>query len=261
MEDYKKVEDALNEKHLEVKSVYERFKALLEDVKRKESLKSDLEKLDDANRECEAQISKVETQLKAHMRVNNRIDINIFKRAKLLPDATKDLLYRVRRRCQARSREDTDFKGLVQLFREADTDCDGLVSPTQILTVFEKTGVNVSPNEITLLMQEFDVGESPRFLDICAMIGLQAVRTEGDDETAFLSGISDIDVEDLRICMKKTGVTYNDFRDRLLRFERFQDVKEFFERGMEGKDKDKKWPRIWETFGAGTILMRVHSWI
>ena len=42
---YNKVEEALNEKHRVVKDVYERFKVLLEDVKKKEAMKLELEKI------------------------------------------------------------------------------------------------------------------------------------------------------------------------------------------------------------------------
>ncbi len=30
---------------------------------------------------------------------------------------------------------------------------------------------------------------------------------------------------------------------------------------MGDKDKHGKWSKIWELYGAGVILLRVHSWI
>ena len=51
IQDYKRVEEGLNEKHRTVKEVYDRFKALLDDVKKKEHMKQDLEKIQEAIRE------------------------------------------------------------------------------------------------------------------------------------------------------------------------------------------------------------------
>eukprot|EP00392_Amoebophrya_sp_AT5.2_P018515 g19073.t1 len=73
LDEYKRVETALNDKHAEVKLVYERFKTLLEDVKRKEQARKDLEKLEEANQEYESQIKKLDANLAALAGVANRV--------------------------------------------------------------------------------------------------------------------------------------------------------------------------------------------
>ncbi len=49
-----------------------------------------------------AQLKTHEEQLKALKSVDNKIDINIVNRAGELPPGVRALLYRFRRRCQAR---------------------------------------------------------------------------------------------------------------------------------------------------------------
>lgn len=111
MQEYNKVEEALNEKHRVVKDVYERFKTLLDDVKKKEAMKLELEKIQETIASYTDSIKKCEEQLKNLGAINNKIDLSVFDLAASLPDSVKSLLYRFRRRSQAKHRDVPSYRG------------------------------------------------------------------------------------------------------------------------------------------------------
>ncbi|CAD7963124.1 unnamed protein product [Amoebophrya sp. A120] len=291
LEEYKRVEQQLQEKHAEVRMVYERFKARLEEVKKKEQLRKELEKLEEKAQEQEAVLKKIDHNLSNLHKVHNRLSSDVFQKSAGLPDNLKNLLYRLRVRAQAvemlagcsaaisggadSSPEDEGKRGppplpgsqtIAQLMREADTDHDGRLSHSEIFSVFQKVGVNVAPEDVSLLVQHFSGRAPARILDLLALAGLQKtpMGTKPDEpapEDAALTDINDVDVEDLRMSLKRNGVSYVTFREKLCGFTAFEEFQQFLSQILKSSRAIGKWLKVWELFGAGMILLRVHSWI
>ncbi|CAD7943563.1 unnamed protein product [Amoebophrya sp. A25] len=274
MEEYKTVEDGLNGKHAEVKKVYDRFKKLLEDVKRKEQMRKDLEQVEEDVQACDAQLVKAEVGLAHHASVANRIDRAVVSECTgsaqsssetegaeksgglSLSGPAKNLLHRMKRRSQARGREDPTKESMLQLFQEADADRDGQLSNGELLTVLEKMGVNVTAEDVSGLMRAFG-NRLPQYLDILILASAQPAS---DGDVHLLSSLTDVDVEDLRMGLKRAGISYVTFRDKLLTAKTYSELATFLGQVIS-PPAVAKWSQVNELFGAGMILMRVHSWM